>query len=200
MTPDQLDRQQALQESLFRELWDQGVPIVEIAKRFGRAKKTIAAWSVQLGLPNRLHVTPETRQAIFALKADGLTHAEIAKRIGKGEKAVNRVLAFGDPNRVTVNRKWYRADVDTMLRLWDTSKPTRINAKIVGDVIGKHPENVLHKAKGLGLIGTNLFDETLPTPSACQKHAKACLHEGGFPAVVMRDGRPVWVWPLTPDV
>lgn len=200
MTPDQLDRQQALQESLFRELWDQGVSITEISKRFGRAKKTIAAWSVQMGLPMRQSVTPEICKTIFALKADGLTHAEVARRVGKGEKVVGRVLAFGTPDKVAINRKWSRPEVNTLIRLWDGSKPPYVNAKIVGAALDKHPENVLHRARSAGLIGTNVAEETLPTPAACQKHAKACLHEGGFPAVVMRDGSPVWVWPLTPDV
>ena len=183
------------QEAAIRDLWAKGVSIAVIAKQLGMSRGTVTKRATELGLPNRLHVSPEKRARIFELRDQGKTYPQIASEVGHTERVVRRLLAFADPNNASTPRKWYNADVATMRALWDTSKPSHVNAKAVSQAIGRHPENVMHKAHQIGLIGTSLFDDSVPTEEKVRRHAEACLREGGFPVAQLIGGRAVWLWP-----
>lgn len=183
------------QETAIRDLWAKGVSIAVIAKQLGMSRGTVTKRAIELGLPNRLHVSPEKRAQIFELRAQGKTYSQISAEVGHTEKVIRRLLAFADPQNASKPRKWYNADVETMRALWDTSKPSHVNAKAVSEAIGRHPENVMHKAREIGLIGTSLFDDSAPTEEKVRRHAEACLREGGFPAAYVINGRTVLVRP-----
>ena len=183
------------QETAIRDLWAKGVSIAVIAKQLGMSRGTVTKRAIELGLPNRLHVSPEKRAQIFELRAQGKTYSQISAEVGHTEKVIRRLLAFADPQNASKPRKWYNADVETMRALWDASKPAHVNAKAVSQAIGCHPESVIRKAHHIGLSGANLFDDSAPATEKIKHHAEACLREGGFPVAQLIGGRAVWLWP-----
>jgi hypothetical protein len=124
---------------------------------------------------------------------------------GRSESSVQAVLreVRTGPTPVKRRTKWTDAENDAFNSGWNPALGSMENIRRIAEQIGRHPDGVIAKAKMAGLIQNTSADPYRPTPERADKHAAACLREGGFPSFVeapgagflFRDGRAVWAWP-----
>lgn len=185
------------QRDQIREMWARNVPVREIARAAGVPKNNMAAVVKAMGLPDRKALPADVRDKISALHKSGYGYRTIMAATGQTEFRVRKhIRSLGPVPGAKIHRtKWSVADNLTFMALWNPAASPDENARIIGAKIGRHPEGVLSKAKMVGLVGNQATDPHRPSAERFDRHAKACLREGGFPAACIRDGKAVWLWP-----
>ncbi len=193
------------QQAIIRDLWSRNFSIREIATAAKISRHRIPNVVAEMGLPDRKAIPDAVRREIVALHYSGHGYRAICDAVGLRERAVRRVIdeiksEAAPPKRRT---KWTAAENEAFRAGWDETLPRNENVRRIAEKIGRHPDGILSKAKMAGLIENSPRDPHQPTPERADKHAAACLREGGFPSFVeapgagflFRDGRAVWAWP-----
>ena len=104
-----LKAQDDANDRLLRQLWEQGVLMRDIAKRFRRGQNTIRRWSKELGLPPRhpgrrclVDWSPDKDSVIRSLYiAGGMPASQVAKHI----PGATRMSVMGRAHRLGYRRK-----------------------------------------------------------------------------------------------
>lgn len=119
---------------------------------------------------------------------------DVARQVGRSVDAVfNRAQRIGLRQTYRQRRpKWNEAEIQTLVAMWDQSRTAKDNARAIGLALDRPIDGVLYQAETCGFYGFGHDDD--PTDGA-ERHAQACMAEGGFPAAVLTSQGTVWVYP-----
>ena len=192
------------QEAAIRDMWGRMVPVREIARSVRISRNRMPRIVAAMGLEPRGIKRADKREDILKKHKAGLGYRQIALETGVSEWAVKKIVRGVQVDGAPAKRiNWTDKEVAALIAGWDSALPPGENARRASAAIGRTLYSVMMRAKVAGLLATTLVDPSQPTPECTDKHAAACLREGGFPSFVeapgagflFRDGRAVWAWP-----
>lgn len=185
------------QQAAIRDMMAKNVPMREIARAVRISHTRINDVIAAMGLPGRKAKREAQREQIIAMHKAGHGYRTICAALQVGDYTVRNVIrdVRSEPTPATQRVKWSDAEIADLIAGWDSAIAPGENAKRAAERIGRPLYSVLTRAKGCGLMGKGVADPYQPSPERADKHAAACLREGGFPTAHVIDGRAVWVYP-----
>lgn len=181
------------QQAIIRDLWARNFPVREIATAAKVSRNRIANVIAEMDLPDRKAVPNDVRREITTLYHSGHGYRAICDAVGLGERPVRRVIAEIKSEAVPtkLRTRWTPEEIAAFNTGWNPDLGRNENVRRIAEMLGRHPDGILSKAKMAGLVENSPCDPSKPSIERTNRHAKACLAEGGFPWREIVDGRTV---------